>query len=321
MPVNRIQNKRTKEMTGIASQQSPIKLLNPLLQDTLTYAHPISSTGSVAAKKVSMLPNAASSNDLKIQPDLTQHPAIKNFLDESRFIAEKSPIEPLFFSIMMELFENSKDFMEVQKKLIEGQTEIRDRLHKELFKAQESHNERQKISDTVSTITQISGPIALMVAGAVAIATGGVSIFAAAAISMGGLTLLDTLFDDIAKRQAAEWLSKTTNETIEEWMGRIYLASQVASFAMTMGLPNANILKLIKSVSDIGLKTVEAGNQILENRIKATLTELGAKIDRSKNTLDQYTTSFSDSTKVADDLTQSIFSTMNSMRQTGSMIR
>ena len=203
-------------------------------------------------------------------------------------IGEKAPspsIEAIFHDIMMTLLGQSMSFLELQKKLIEGEKEWKETIYKQIEKVNLSLHEVHAARNSTSAITKFLGPIGLIATGAIAISTGAATIFAAGAAVLGGLILTDSILDDAAKKTVAGWLAQTSNETKETWLGRLHFFTTMTTLGISLGLDTNQSVTIATHVANVALKTIEAGTDIQEKHVQALLTEIEHTLQKSENML------------------------------------
>ncbi len=323
-----------EETAGIASLQH--HMLKPLehtkiadtVHTTSSILSPLSPTSAYKVQNTSSLPNEIPSRLLNSNTTtLSQSPLYFRSIDMlsknvelSHTSSHEPSIEQHFHKVMMIMFQESKDLLILQKKLIEGEKEWKDHIYSKLQDNESSLHTTHAVRGVTSSITKFLGPLGLIATGAVTIATGGLSIFAAGALALGGLLLTDTLLDDAAKKTVAGWLSQANGESQEAWLGRIHLFSSVLSVAASFGLAPHQAITIATNVSNVALSAVRTGADIRENAVKALLTEIEQELKQSESMTERHIDALTRISETMKEFTKALSQVYASLRATGSMI-
>lgn len=227
-------------------------------------------------------------NSISLISSPLYHKAVNQIATGEKSLSPSPSIESIFYDIMMTLLAQSTSFLELQKNLIEGEKEWKETIYRQIEKMNLSLDDVHKARNSTSAITKLLGPVALLATGAIAIVTGAATLFAAGATVLGGLTLIDSILDDTAKKTVSEWLAKTNNETKEVWLGRLHLFTTMSSLGMSLGLETNQAITIATHVANITLKTIEAGTDLQEKQVQALLTEIEHSLQKSENMLETH---------------------------------
>ncbi len=242
--------------------------------------------------------------------DLTiKEPSITEKTDDISF-------EELYQQVMLAIIHQTRGAILNQKELMKAEREWQNKMHEELMKASESLASVQKASSTVSNITKVVGPLAMVASGAVAIFTGGLSLAAIGVAVLGGLVAVDALLDDYAKKAVAGWLARNVSETQEAWLSRIHIFTSVASLVTGLGFDPGAAMRIATNVAQVAADGVRTGVEWREKTVRALHKEIQHHLELSGENSGKFIKTFNDLSKLILDLYKSIQEVHKSTKDT-----
>lgn len=166
-----------------------------------------------------------------------------------------------------------KKLIELAKKLyeLEGKgllrkeeifTQVREWMkvtEKEYAAISKNQNSNSTLKWFTDKITSVLESFGLIAAGLFScFAMGNIPVGVAATV-FGGLLLIETLFDNVMKKQVATWMKKMTNEKEETWVYRLQVFCSTIVMALGFAAATSYAFELAKNVSHAALSAVRTG--------------------------------------------------------------
>lgn len=186
--------------------------------------------------------------------------------------------ERLAGEILKAIAEQEKSATLTWSKVLQAEQGWRDTLLQEQVATEKSKATWQSWNGLFKKCAELIVPLCLVAEGATVIFTSGATLPIVAAVSLGGILVLDEILDNTGKRAVASLLSKTNSEDTETWLRRITIVTSVILCAATLAMgfspsiPNA--LKVATTASGVVLTCTQAGTELGLNNKRAQLATL-----------------------------------------------
>lgn len=147
-----------------------------------------------------------------------------------------------------------------------------------------------KFTDKITSILQKAvESFGLIISGIIAALTMGNIPMGVAAVAIGSLMLVETIFDNPVKKQIAAILKKMTGETDELWLQRVHYFTSAIAIAVGFGCGAQQAIEIAKHVSLAALAAVQAVTSTKANSAKKEYLEHDYLVEMVKNLLHKVT--------------------------------
>ncbi len=178
-------------------------------------------------------------------------------------LQQGSPFEALVRDIFKKVATLDQEAIQLRALSLEKEQAWRKELLQKLAEEGVSSATKNRQNSFVSKIVHAVESVPLLAAGITAIcaSTGmGIVALGIAGTAVGGLMILDSVLDDPAKKALADALGKGNTESTQTWLGRISLATGIASLACSIGLTWGSAGLLSKG-AQFAITAAQSGSQ------------------------------------------------------------
>ncbi len=254
---------------------------------------------------------------IKIDP--TQRPKLispENYSKE----AEKTPHQKLIDLAKMLYQLEAKGLLRKEELFIQVKEymKITEQEHAQISKSQNTNSTFRWFTDKISALLESFGLIAAGVFSIVA--TGNIPIGVAATI-FGGLLLVETLFDNVMKKQVAALLQKMTHEKEEAWVYRLQLVCSAIVLGLGFAATPSYAFELAKNVSAAALTSVRTGLDWKQEGYLQKKLHADNNLQDSQKFVKLLTDVLSKGSKNQASLAQAAYEVAKNQRQTAQMLQ
>jgi hypothetical protein len=145
----------------------------------------------------------------------------------------------------------------------------------------------EKRNNAVHKVTDLITPLTLVAEGMAAIFIGGISALSLGAAALGGLLLLDSIFDDKAKAAMASLLGRGDEQSTKEWFQNICTFTSLSTFVLGLGMGPPKAANIAIGASKMALSVTEAGTKKASNDQTARLIESESHWENSRKNMQE----------------------------------
>lgn len=232
-------------------------------------------------------------------------PCISSVLSRNPYIAQASvPVENTAYKGLMSLdspFENilrdvfqkialcDEDALKLRALSVKQAQEWRKELFLKLGEESVAEAKKNRQSRIVNLIVNVLNPLPMIGMGVATVVSGGTVAAVALAITgiaVGGLMVIDAVFDDAMKKKLATCLAHGDDETAQAVVGRMYFAVAVISIACSFGLSGEKAVEVAVKVLSSGSEVLLGTANIFTTRRAHVQTALVKELDLALRTSD-----------------------------------
>ncbi len=152
----------------------------------------------------------------------------------------------------------------------------------------------QKVEKAVSTVGFTIAGIATIITGCTPLAVG--------ALICGALFTLDSLLDDVMKKQVASWIAPQDREAQKIWLSRIQMFTSVASLGLSFGLTGPRAVSVALKVANSAVIGFKGAIEYKLSHLEAALVECESACKRSESHQSRFITDLEHTTQSIYDL-------------------